>query len=653
MCYFCPKRDAIDGLLKAGKCDEAMRQNIKTKTLNSLKFDQILKDVDKQFHQWREKPIVIPTYNPLGKKSRLDWSEDIVTKKIEDGRSELEKEKKLSSKDVRRVLNKTFSEEMGFLRNVKGKRAELLVQEYLVKNELCNRPGLLVQGVNSFQHLFPFIKAFNVDVKEDVETDIVMVQPISSKRLRITLGEVKAIPEEASPEIKLERMDSALSQIRKDLQTFSEIFAFLRTEDWNNIKMKAMCFFPNMNFPDSINICKLCRDLMMFREDFSKSCRPTVETTTKNLCDNSLPVVELYIKVVGLYLGSGNSMPNKKSNDGYRRERRDLDHVSSLMSPEFLMNTDIYHPRTKGQILTGPFGSGKSLTLTFLIRKWLDHTRDSSLKNFFMVIIYKSDSEDLVNYYKGILPQGFKVFDKPKLFRILKINRYSFKSTTDELNKVFQILSNSFTSYDRHFIFIDEVKIRLGRRHLLGNAPFLMRNGVIAEWSNLRLGDSINAFISVSPESQCYLGASQYEEKRVLASNSRRHISTVFLQKVFRSNIQINKLVKHLNSDVGFNMSPNDAIMGHEISGEKPLWFPRRSKQHIWCTEPECSDCFCDREIFAKISRIDEKLGVQKEDITVIFQEIGGKMDSHSRARLREIIEMPHVKFNREYEVCI
>ena len=105
-----------------------------------------------------------------------------------------------------------------------------------------------------------------------------------------------------------------------------------------------------------------------------------------------------------------------------------------------------------------------------------------------------------------------------------------------------------------------------------------------------------------------------------------------------------------------FNMSPKDVIRGHEIAGEKPLWFPREAKRHLWCTVSDCSDCFLDSEISAKIIRIDKKLGVKKDDITIILQEIGAEMTAQSRTRLgnffRHYLKMPNVKFNREYEVC-
>ena len=77
-----------------------------------------------------------------------------------------------------------------------------------MKNELCNSAGLLVQGVSLFQHLHPFIEAYDVDVEEDVDTDIVMVQPVSSEKLLITFGEVKAVGEETNIEIKT-KLDTA------------------------------------------------------------------------------------------------------------------------------------------------------------------------------------------------------------------------------------------------------------------------------------------------------------------------------------------------------------------------------------------------------------------------------------------------------------
>ena len=196
-CDFCPNRVEIEFLLNAGKCDEAMRHKIKTQKLNNLKFEDIVRDVDKQFHHWREKAIIIPTYNYLGKDSRPNWSEDTIRKEIENRELALRRHG-FSQEQVRETLKVSLSEEIGFLKNLKGKRAELVVKEHLVKNELCNRAGLLVQGVSSFKHLLPFTQAYGVQNAKDVETDIIMVQAVSSKKLLITFGEVKATTEEVN-----------------------------------------------------------------------------------------------------------------------------------------------------------------------------------------------------------------------------------------------------------------------------------------------------------------------------------------------------------------------------------------------------------------------------------------------------------------------
>ena len=658
LCDFCLNRGKIERLLNAGKCDEVMRDKIKTRTLNSLKFEEIIEDVDKQFPQWRKKPIIIPTYNSLGKDSKLDWSEDTVLRMIKNREKQLT-EHRLSQDQVSERLSTEFSEEFGFLTNLKGKRAELLVQEHLKKYELCNRAGLLVQGVNSLKHLKLFIEAYDVKTEKVVETDIIMVQAVSSKTLLITLGEVKATTEEVNLKTLHDKILKAMSQIQNDLLLFNRLFSFLRAQDWDMVQTKAKCFFPNINCPNSIYICHQCRELIMFKEDFDNSDLRNL-SKPQNLEEDD-PVTELFMKIVSLYLGIGNSMPSKRESDGYIRERSDLNNVSSILlsrdkKTEFLSNSDGYNLRTKGQILAGPFGSGKTLTLTLLIRTWLDRTRYFPQNTMFMLIVYKSNAEDLVNSYKEKLPQKVKVFNKPDLFKFLGISE-SHECTTDELNEVFRRLSIYYRNYDIH-IFFDEVKVRVSDGQLLGNAPFLLRNNIIAEWSNLRPED-IKAFISVSPESVCYLESEKYEERHeeVRESNSRRHISTAFFQKVFRSNIQIQKLVKHLNanSNAGFSMSLDDAITGHEIAGGKPLWFPRKEKRHIWCTESGCSDCFFTGEILAKIFRLDEKIGVEKGDITFIFHEIGEEMNSVSRTRLSKFfsayLKMPNVKFNREFEV--
>ena len=121
---------------------------------------EIIQDVDKQFSQWRVKPIVIPSYNFLGKETRLDWSENTVRRAI------LAQEKEVTnsyarcgvdvnSQRVLKVIKKKVKEEMkeasGFLTNWKGKKAQFLGQEFLIKNVLCNKAGLLVQDLNSFQ----------------------------------------------------------------------------------------------------------------------------------------------------------------------------------------------------------------------------------------------------------------------------------------------------------------------------------------------------------------------------------------------------------------------------------------------------------------------------------------------------------------------
>jgi len=115
--------------------------------------------------------------------------------------------------------------------------------------------------------------------------------------------------------------------------------------------------------------------------------------------------MKLYLKILGLFAGTTCTMQNKTVEDGYKSEQQDLHNISMFKwknsdggsaSGMYRMNPDNYHNRTRGTILTGPYGCGKTITLLSLCHQTImEKCTDSDLVIF---IIYKSHAQELKNY---------------------------------------------------------------------------------------------------------------------------------------------------------------------------------------------------------------------------------------------------------------
>ena len=90
-CKFCPDIKLLKELMGSGWCDEKKRTIIRSKRLkipgtNTDYFKDVVRDADRYFTWWAQKPIIIPAYNYLGRalneQMRLTWTEDGVRKHL-------------------------------------------------------------------------------------------------------------------------------------------------------------------------------------------------------------------------------------------------------------------------------------------------------------------------------------------------------------------------------------------------------------------------------------------------------------------------------------------------------------------------------------------------------------------------------------------
>ena len=729
-CQFCYSRIEIERLLNEGHCDEEVRQKIKTLELGNVTYEQNLREVDRGFMQWRTKPICLPSYTYNGKRRRPDWSEEGQQAEIREGfrlktkecmgvideyffkkpHGELaELSRNLSQvfgcltnqqrkdfgdsffkeinyqnlqmtvanfceRKVQEYVEYTYSEELGFLNNVKGSRAEELVKEYLLKKELSSRPGLIVLNLEALSHLQPYLEAYKIRGDcSAVETDIIMVKPNSSGTIKVTFGEVKAFGGDHSTtyfNMKLEQnISKAMNQLQKDIKIFNRLFSFLREIDWEKIEMRALCYLPHVSERTDIHLCQKCKIFIAFEEQITY---PDESINHEEIDEETM---KLYLKILGLFAGPTCTMQNKTIEDGYRSEQQDLHNISMFKyknsdvgsaSGMYRMNPDNYHNRTRGTILTGPYGCGKTITLLSLCRQTImEKCTDSDMVIF---IIYKSHAQELKTYIESQILNNYMIQHLNLSLSILDRDEaltnyhvpYDCETTSQEINTLFEniVQEEKKRQINNIFVFMDEVEIKVNHQPLLGNAPFVLNNGLIAEWSNLCFSDQLYPVISVAPKSQCFLEREQNNSvEAILENNTWSQVSTRCYEKVYRSNQKIHEFIKLIKkfSCESFNMDPDLEKHGHEIPGQKPLWFTLRSKPHLLCSRLACRDCFLRNEqLMSRIVNIDTKLGVSMSDIVVIFQEPGSYIEADRCAQIKSFFEdrtgISRLKCNQEYE---
>ena len=133
------------------------------------------------------------------------------------------------------------------------------------------------------------------------------------------------------------------------------------------------------------------------------------------------------------------------------------------------------------------------------------------------------------------------------------------------------------------------------------------------------------------------------------------------MQKVLRSSQKIHDFIKFLEKKVttenSYSVHPDDEERGHEIQGEKPLWYPQNSNDCIPC---DIEDCDCDipyykfyRTVCVKLKNL-SNIGVDVEDVTIIIDEeepICADAKKTITKFIQEATNIMRVKWNSEFEV--
>ena len=103
-------------------------------------------------------------------------------------------------------------------------------------------------------------------------------------------------------------------------------------------------------------------------------------------------------------------------------------------------------------------------------------------------------------------------------------------------------------------------------------------------------------------------------------------------------------------------MHPDDEERGHEIQGEKPLWYPQNSKDCISCDIEDCCDFPFHKfysTVCVKLKNL-RNIGVDVEDVTIVIDEeelICADAKKTITKFIQEATKFMRVKWHSEFEV--
>ena len=522
-------------------------------------------------------------------------------------------------------MKRNFQSYISTFNNIRGRKCEHKVRMRNL-NMLKNAAGLNLSNVHLFKDLADMLSKFGIDVaakvkkkrdpRFEIESDSILIRP-SGGHIKVEIQEIKAysvgsswrgesqslLISEKSDEHFKNHVEKGLKQLERDVNAFINIFSFLTNDELKKVRLTTRCIFPNFGKNEIHNSdfslpCKNCSEIIQFKEDFESSRR------RKNMYSsfNQTDVMAIYKKILAVYVGCGSMMQLKTPEDGYKKEKADLEQVSNMMYNN--------HSRIiMSGILMGPYGSGKTLAMLFLLQRVQSLIEETSERRQVIIIIWDDKARDLLKYYQdqNPAPDG-QIFNKSEAFKHFGIldDNIHMETTTTQINQLCKVIRENSVDYEETYLFIDEVLVEICDQDLLGNAPFV-QNGCPVDWSGLDpLG--ITTYIAVTPDSECFLDRKEYSEEEIRENNKKSVITTNVLSRSYRSNICIQKFIQFMQSElkeeglIGFNPEPRDVCSGHEIVGVSPEWSPSRATEHMMCNRnKDCENCFLNENTWEKI----------------------------------------------------
>ena len=300
-----------------------------------------------------------------------------------------------------------------------GAKAENFVKQ-LNFRQIQSRPALLLNSLSIHLHLQKMLESFNINLEQkitarsDVETDSILIVPLKNTVL-VKIEEIKSFDSinwtgefSEAPEKLEEKIVKSLKQLCKDLSIFYDIFSFLKPTEMEKIIVQTICSFPNIDPPPDL-FCPECRLIMKFKDDFNMEIS-TIKRVEKLPNTESL---DLYLKMLSMYIGIGSMIKIKTQREGYDKERMDLSTVKETMfskNDKIIMlgpeqTTFQYEKFKKNQLeslcLVGPYGSGKTIGLLILFDQVIASTMHSKDKILIIIVIWEEKAEDLKQHYKS------------------------------------------------------------------------------------------------------------------------------------------------------------------------------------------------------------------------------------------------------------
>ena len=688
-CSFCPMTKSIEDLRKNKKNDPNSTENIETKTValnhgggedKETRFQDIIDDIDDRYPNWKTTPIIVPAYIFSGIENKKTWTEEDLYNTLSE-----ERKKFISTCNLRAVETGPIPPDLGTHLNehmkenfqsyisqyniIRGRKCEQKVRNKNLKKLKTNAAGLNLSNIHHFKYLYHMLSKFGIDIvaeikkkkknpKLEIESDSIFIRP-HGDHIKVEIQEIKAYSVdpswrgasyshgigEKSDEYFKNNVKRGLEQLKKGVTTFTNIFSFLTDEELKRVRLTARCIFPNFSKKEIHNSdvllpCHNCSALIQLKEDFESSCR-TYDSMFSPF--NQTNVMDIYKKILAIYIGVGSMIELKTPEDGYKKEKADLEQVSNMMfnnrSRIIMLGAEqmkIVYQRLKNDslrsgILMGPYGSGKTLAILFLLQRvqLIIEDEESSEKKQVIIIIWDDKAKDLLKYYQdqNPAPDG-KIYKKSEAFKhfgILDDNIHR-ETTTIQINQLCKAIKEKSAGYEETYLFIDEVLVDTCEQDLLGNAPFV-HNGQPVDWSGLDPLDIIT-YIAVTPDSECFLNPKEYSEVEIRENNKRSLMTTNVLSRSYRSNISIQEFIQFIQSELkeegltGFNPEPRDVCSGHEIVGTSPEWSPCTATQHMMCNRG-CKHCFLDENILKKINYFlkDVPQTIRKKEVVIVVIE--------------------------------
>lgn len=591
----------------------------------------------------------------------------------------------------------------GGLTNRTGKKAEIKFAETL-HEAFKDQAGLVLTGFKAYAYLGKYLKALGVHMKyatdsdlREVEHDTITIIPTKDK-VKVDIFQVKSPlqkpwgpqqTEEAKQKIIDKACENGLTQCKKDMVTFWDVFPDLTESEYSLIEINYHVVLPNENIAISNSTCKGCeakfitnamlqnkKDLVKFL-GFSKENEKPSEKT-----------LQLFKKVAALYTGVSSLVEFKFPADGYAQEKKKLWSVENKMKLLFregdirgtnrcmyLNQKTVKLGVTKNSIyqsgiglyssycLCGPYGSGKTSLLQLECERIVQDLNQTGEDSYLYLVVWEPKATNLLEHFKQFLAKlqpneniTIKVMNKHDICS--RADVISTWDSTSVINNVCKSLSETHKDARVHLL-IDEVVIGSPKStsplDLVGKVPFLF-NGQMFGWSDLEPGNT-HLIVCATPDCEDLVRLrNSHQDKWKLTPPELRTVPTFFLWRVYRNTNAIHALLQFIQeqcqkiyNEFGYVMEPADEAHGHDIQGDVPVWIETTQKNHLRCQMDSCDNCFLlsiEDHLNFLISKITKKSEIPAEDITII-------VSAHKKKSCESIHKFFETKFPEELKIRV